>query len=351
VATFDTDEWLRWLRALTASPGSERPTIELQRDEDISERLARLYDRLGAAAQRQRFQDALAALCGATTPVPHNAPALFILLQVVAHVRPPETKAYLLRCLEGRTLAGLTHQGTNLATLALAVAAAYPVDDRLVYFIDRTSQVTDDFEYLLVCLRILATRAPTPQLDLLDRVVVRATTPQRQAQVTGEIEMIVRRTGLALLYRWFRIRSAEMCDLPSEAMAFFTTFVRIRLLGPMDSAFASPDRYAAMLATYLDGFAYQFSASQLLFLGLCADLVGKTEAAFLLNRIRVASLRRDRSRPAWQLIDHNDALFLCYEDDRAVVHLDAHDGPIPLRRGRDAVVDVFERAYDDDVAA
>jgi hypothetical protein len=171
--------------------------------------LAEFYEGLARDRTRDSFNEALASLFRSVHPIEADAHRIFVLIQLVSAIKPPESRHDLERYLEDKAFRWITFEESPLQRDLLSARANYGVDDYLVHYIRRTSAEIDDYDYQLLCFRLLSLRTDGQPWLFLNRLLPDLTNRQRMLQLTRVLGEIVSRRGFQDLLRW-RLASDDL---------------------------------------------------------------------------------------------------------------------------------------------
>jgi len=200
---FDATQWESWLDA--ALSGNCR-VISPERDEALQDYIIRVFKGV-PLRQKDIFSQVLSAVITQCPHLESYAERWYILLKIAQVVRPPVQS--LLRTMLATGFGNTTVQEmgreTKLQSNLLLVVAKYGVDDWLVEYIWKTSEKNyDDFEYGLLCMRILSWRLDSSCLAYHRNLIPLFKNSLHVAQYQPEFYLVIKRLGCRLVMNWFQ---------------------------------------------------------------------------------------------------------------------------------------------------
>jgi hypothetical protein len=262
---FKLEHWVAWIRKFLNEELCE-PAITVGNQEHYTA-LAGLYESLETESQRDLFADAVGDLFAHTPLSERKAKVFRSLIELLAMLTPYKAREAARRRLYLRSFAGMEDDGLELHTLLLIANCKYPIDEELADFIERTAQETDDFGYLLVCLRAVSEPGGKQYLRFLDIALPHLNTQQRAVALALEVGDIIFLHGCRHFCKWY---SAAARDVSREDDLFDAferfegalkkhVFPELHLLPPN-----SADPYRTLVAAQLHVYDRRFSAKEVL---------------------------------------------------------------------------------------
>src|ERR1700733_12668654 len=217
---FVPSDWSIWIeRALLGQ--FER--MGVQRDEEIYETIVRIFKSV-PLTQRSAFSGALAEAIECSPILPSYAERFFNLLQI-AQVTKPKSKHAIRKLLVdgvGKFEFEQAGRARRLQGTLLSAAGKYEVDEWLRDYIWRSMEEYRDFEYGLLCMRVLSWRPGDDSwFKFHSRLIPRFEDETDVSQYAMELFPIARRTGFRLLVDWYLKYSKGQRKLPLRSVALW----------------------------------------------------------------------------------------------------------------------------------
>ena len=327
---FTVDQWVDWLRAFLGD-GPARPPFPLLRDEEPHHALIRLYRGLGSTTRCDRFREAAARIYKSATqiPEPEHAALLYQLIQLIGYTKPLSAERLLWRDLTQGSLRRISYGPMDLHTELLVAYGRYDVGDELVDYLFRSHREAAKFDYMLVCLHLLAT-PPRPELFLfLERVLPHLRSDVEVAQLGRQLKATLRRTGYRAFYEWYT--GAEdhlLCEQPTEA-GRFARMLRERVLPPWSpDALADGDPHAALLSAHLLAGERLMRPEELVAVARLHKLIGVDEVTEALTLVWRKTAPRQGFQAPWYF-DSADSLPQAFRNSNPrLLSVETRDGEL-----------------------
>jgi hypothetical protein len=215
LSEFGPSNWAGWIsRFINGAP--VEPAISRGVD-PVHIALNAIYDQLSEPAKRA-FSDGLAELLPSAQPAETdpsgastNAARIYSLFQVATHVAPPQGKAVLFSRLTSEAMRGISYAKWDLHSLLLVACSQFGVDRRLSDYILRSVHSIRDFDYWVICFRMLIKSEPevNPFL-LLEELLPQLSDSDRVDRMAEVLEEALYRNGGWPLLRWFQDVAPQM---------------------------------------------------------------------------------------------------------------------------------------------
>jgi hypothetical protein len=239
------DQWRNWLEAFLS--GEPREPLVAATNEYWHQILIRLFDGL-TPKSAVAFKRALFKVFEQTSVIQTNEYQLYTLLHVIAYAPPGEAKQLLRRRLREGIFRNLRWRGQNLHHLVLQACSKYHVDEGLAKWIQRSARSSKDYDYLLLCQRILAATGDQRAFYFTERLLPLIDSSEVASEATRQLASISKKLGYADFLHWFKSRSFHLESSYRQNWLLFVDSLRERLLS--DSALpalAVLDRDAVLL--------------------------------------------------------------------------------------------------------
>ena len=299
---FSLDDWCIWIEALI-SHGEIEPKIEIGEDE-LQHVLARIYDNLRSEQARNLFSQAVAILFQITPPHERKSEQLYYLTNVISYIRPLQARATLRRLLFGEVLIDVTYGRQDLHTMLLNANCKYDVDDDLVDYIKRSAARIDDFTYLLVCFRALATRGAKEAVSFLDLLIPHLTSGVHAQQFSAQVSEFIRKFGYRQVSKWYALCYESFSSSYAEQWEAFEDILKqcLKVEEELDPRF-SKNPYAMIVLMQLIAGEKILQPNKILSLvRLCSEAdIEKTLAVSSLVNIWNKTRRMDLDS-AWDVV-------------------------------------------------
>jgi hypothetical protein len=298
---FDASEWTAWIDhfvngtpvAPAVSRGKDPPHLALNA----------IYDQLPESA-KAAFSNGLAALLPSAQPAPDggNTPRIYSLLQVAAHVAPSAAKAVLLSRLTSQAMRGLSYAGWDLHALLLVACSQFGVDEKLSDYIFHSVESIRDFDYLVICFRMLLKRGPeiTPFL-LLESMLPFLGNPDNSDRLGEVLDEALYRNGAWHLLCWFADVAPRLKERGTEGLDSLEKIALQTVPWPDNPKVAEPSML--MLAAWVQAPVRKFAASDIAALLDVLHRSYQTEAG---QRLRVVMDRLGYYDPELIFVDGQD---------------------------------------------
>jgi hypothetical protein len=201
--SFDEEAWHSWLEQALLG---HFELFGSYRDEEIHETLVRLFKGL-SASQRRNFSSTIATLIQSTPILQSNAERFFYLFQVAQVVKPRGSKLIIRKLLaDGIGQIEFEQKGSRrqLQGSLLSAAAKYDVDDWLRDYIWASAAEYSNFEYALLCMRILSWRLDDSCFKFHQILIGRLADQWHIEQYRRQLFAVIRRVKCRLFLLWYQ---------------------------------------------------------------------------------------------------------------------------------------------------
>lgn len=298
LSDFEASEWAAWIDHFINGT-SITPAVSREKDPPHLA-LNAIYDQLPEPA-RTAFSNGLAALLPSAQPAPDgaNTSRIYSLLQVAAHVAPHAAKAVLLSRLTSQVMRGVSYAGWDLHSLLLVVCSQFGVDEKLSDYILHSIQSIRDFDYLVICFRMLLKRGPeiTPFL-LLEHMLPFLANPDNLDRLADVLEEALDRNGAWHLLCWFEDIAPTLPGRGIEGLEHFEKIVRETVPWPSNPKLASPS--VIMLAAWIHAPFRKSTASDIACL---LEVLDRSHHGDAKQRLRRVMDRLEYYDPDVQFVD------------------------------------------------
>lgn len=277
----------------------------------------------GLRGARGQFADAIATLYESTPYIDGYAERIYLLLQVVATVRPrrlrntlranlldelafniqfTESQRDLNRC--------FVEKAEDLHTLLLSVAGEYGQDESLLEYIRGSAEEIKYHPYLLVCFRLLAASGDSEAFAFLETILPHTHSYDESGNLALEVlEEIKRRTNYRQFCKWYTSKAVELSSSwPEEFRLFEDAFHQyafpeiIQTIDTIDLFDLAGDKYRNLVAMQLHAQGVRYTAEEVLRIARLYEVFGKDQIIAGLHNIwRRASAARAEI-PPWEYI-------------------------------------------------
>ena len=254
--------------------------------------LGNVYHELESKSQRDLFGDAIKILFESTPIVRPNSGYLRSILELLALLKPYQAKSLLRRHLFARSLLGMKDGGIDLHTLLLIVNSKYDVDDALMEFVERTARQTEDFGYLLTCLRTASQSGGAEYLRVLDTVLLRVKESRNAILLARELGDVMYLYGSRPFDEWYstKLQNAPNPSYISEGFKLFEEALKKIVFRNVDIGKPANDPYRTLIAAQLYANDRFYTAKEIVAVGRLHVHVGIDETVQALvnvwNRIK-----------------------------------------------------------------
>jgi hypothetical protein len=299
------EQWREWLSAFLA--GDSRPPLVAVADEEGHQVLIRIFDSLNAKGSIL-FKRALFQVFETTPIIRMNEQQLYYLLHVIAYCVPVEAKKLLRRRLREGIFRRLTYGHQNLHNLLLVVCSKYNVDDELFRYVQRSARASKDFDYRLLCQRVVSTVEGPYAYHFIERLLPLMNSSEEAAAAIRQLTSISERLGYHDLLDWYRSRSIELALTWEQHWSLFTNALRNRLL--TDRALpvlARQDRDAVLLYAELRIAEDLIQLNSILTIAKLHEHIGVEDTSAILVDIWKALYDRSGEVP-WQYMGSQEKM-------------------------------------------
>lgn len=254
---FTVDRWCEWLNAFfsyeidSPKPRSKPYEPELSvGPRELHFALISLYLSLESMADRNRLAEALACVFETTSFVKPNAALINHLLKVIAVAKSLRSKRLLRRTLFDDVLRDIYYNRENLHTLLLSVVGEFDVDEKLIDYLHRSADQTEDYSYLLTVFRLLAANAEDEAYTFIKRIVphTKTDTDTDALNLALEIKAEFSRVGYQPFCEWYCNNAVTIgAEWPEEFGAFEEKMTQVFLTSHQTTFADEENVYLTML--------------------------------------------------------------------------------------------------------
>jgi hypothetical protein len=227
--------------------------------------LIRLYRRTEGGSERDLIGQALAELLKTTLPVPlpGNFELIYTLLMALSYCIPIPGKYVLHTLLDSEVLNGRHINGSSLHALALGIRGLYGVDEVVRDYILSRSMDDDDFDVLLVGLRLLATTTePELAFHHLQRNLVRLT-PDSADLLAADLREVIRSAGAGIFLKWYSREDTSLKSKYPDQHRLLQAILRSQVLSWPGSSLEQEDEMRLLAAAYVHAGGALFRSTEI----------------------------------------------------------------------------------------
>ena len=299
-ARFSRAEWIAWIRKFLNGGLCDPPVVA--GSQEPFETLAGIYYGLESKNQGDLFAEAVTALFDDGSITKQNARYYRSLIELLALLRPYEAKSLLRRHLYGRSFVGLEDGMMSLHTLLLVTNSKYDLDDDFVDFIERTAKVSDDFAYLVACLRAVSVKGGGAYLDLLEIMLERMRAEKHYSLLARELGDIFYLHGTRHFCEWYSAsaRIVKRGETLFDSFELFEGALKKHVFRRLDlTSLGTADPHHALVAAQLHAYDRLFNAKEVVAIARLYPSVGKDAAVDALVNIwqRIKTTLKDNELP------------------------------------------------------
>jgi hypothetical protein len=297
---FNSSEWTGWITRLINGAPSE-PGLSLGKD-PAHEVLNAIYDQLPETSKAE-FSAGLADLLPVAQVDNREVTLgnLFTLLQVSSHVAPPAARNFLFSRLTSEVLRGLTFAGWDLHTLLLVACSVYGVDLRLKEYVVRSAFAFEDFNYRLICFRVLTKLSDVTPYLLLEQIIGDLSLGSNYDRLAEVMNEAVERTGRWQLLRWLAEHEPRLAARSIAGMDRFNKLLREVVPWPTSPESAEPG--LLLLAAWVHAPERQFTARDIESLLYVRHRTDPAESEKFISDVFTRIAAQD---PWWDIVDGSD---------------------------------------------